>query len=127
MYLERNEPSFFERYAEMIGVFFSIFIVLAGGIPSLVRWNKHRKKDRIDKYYIRLLEIEKNVENFKTTDECERYLKEITELRRNAFKQLINEKLIADESFRIFINLAESTIELLNNKMISLKIRDVTL
>ncbi|MBW8050372.1 MAG: TAXI family TRAP transporter solute-binding subunit [Cytophagales bacterium] len=121
MYLERNEPSFFERYAEMIGVFFSIFIVLAGGIPSLVRWNKHRKKDRIDKYYIRLLEIEQNVENFKTTDECERYLKEITELRRNAFKQLINEKLIADESFRIFINLAESTIELLNNKMISLK------
>jgi len=85
------------------------------------RFMKILFKERIDKYYIRLLEIEQNVENFKTNHECERYLKEITELRRNAFKQLINEKLIADESFRIFINLAERTIELLKNKTIALE------
>lgn len=88
-FLERDQPSFFERYAEAFGVIFSILVVAFGGFTSL----KKIRKERIDKYY-------KRVMNCKNVDELE-------ELSNEAVSQLQNEKLTADESFTIFLNLVE--------------------
>ena len=87
--LPLNQPSFFERYAEAFGVIFSILVVAFGGFTSL----KKIRKERIDKYY-------KRVMNCKNVDELE-------ELSNEAVSQLQNEKLTADESFTIFLNLVE--------------------
>ena len=51
-YLARNEPSIFERYAELAGVIFSILVVVVGFLASARR----RRKDRIDKYYLLAME-----------------------------------------------------------------------
>ncbi len=88
-YLERDKPSFFERYAEVFGVIFSIMVVLYGAFTSL----KKIRKERIDKYYKRAMEIQT--------------LEELDELSQEAVRQLQNEKLTADESFTIFLNLVD--------------------
>jgi TRAP-type uncharacterized transport system substrate-binding protein len=88
-FLERDQPSFFERYAEAFGVIFSILIVLYGGLTSL----RKIRKERIDKYYKKVMVCES--------------VSELEELSNDAVKQLQNEKLTADESFTIFLNLVE--------------------
>lgn len=88
-YFKRDEPSFFERYAEAFGVIISILVVLFGAFTSL----KKIRKERIDKYYKRVMLCE-------NTDELE-------ELSNEAVSQLQQEKLTADESFTIFLNLVE--------------------
>jgi len=88
-YLKRDEPSFFERYAEAFGVVFSILVVLYGAITSL----KKIRKERIDKYYKRVMVCDS--------------INELENLSQEAVQQLQNEKLSADESFTIFLNLIE--------------------
>ena len=88
-YLDRDQPSFFERYAEAFGVIFSILVVLFGGLTSI----RKIRKERIDKYYKRVVAC---------TD-----VHELEEISNEAVMQLQNEKLTADESFTIFLNLVE--------------------
>lgn len=88
-FLERDQPSFFIRYAEAFGVIFSILIVLYGGITSL----KKIRKERIDKYFKKVMECQNT--------------QELEELSNEAVRQLQSEKLTADESFTIFLNLVE--------------------
>jgi TRAP transporter TAXI family solute receptor len=117
-YLERNQPSFFERYAELIGVIFSIVIVLYGAVVSMQEQMKRKRKDRIDVYYNKVLDVEMSLEKG-TLKDPGRAVKELNELKRHAFRQLINEKLAANESFRIFIELANETIEKISNKKLA--------
>jgi len=108
-YLERDKPSFYERYAELFGVIFSIIIAFITGIVALARWNMLRKKNRIDQFYDEILDIQKKVQNFQTTEDCSKAVDSLRILRRNAFEQLIDEKLLANESFRIFITFIQDT------------------
>lgn len=97
-YLQRNEPSFFERYAEAFGVIFSILVVMFGGLTSI----KKIRKERIDKYYKRVMACKNTVE--------------LENISNEAVRQLQNEKLTADESFTIFLNLVEKRRhEIVNN------------
>ena len=100
-YLRRNEPTFFVRYAEAFGVIFSILVVAIGGLTSM----RKIRKERIDKYY-------KRVMNCKD-------IKELDEIADEAVQQLQNEKLTADESFTIFLNLVDKRKrEIENNPII---------
>ena len=88
-YLDRNEPSFFERYAEAFGVIFSILVVLVGIISSL----KRIKKERIDVYYKKAMTLQ-NVNDLRA-------------LESKAIDQLEKDRLSADESFSIFLKIVE--------------------
>jgi len=99
-YLARDQPSFFERYAEAFGVIFSILVVLYGGLTSL----KKIRKERIDKYYKKVMICTS--------------IAELESLSSKAVEQLQSEKLTADESFTIFLNLVEKRRhEIENNPM----------
>jgi hypothetical protein len=88
-YLDRNEPSFFERYAEAFGVVFSIIVVFAGILSSL----KRLKKERIDKYYRQAMKIDN--------------LEDLNKLEEKAIDHLEKDRLSADESFSIFLKIIE--------------------
>lgn len=56
IYLDRDEPGHFERYAELFGVVFSIILTLVSGLISLSKWQSQKKKDRADIFYKDLIE-----------------------------------------------------------------------
>jgi len=102
-YLERNEPSLVERYAETVSMVAYIMVLLLSGMVGFARWRARRKKDRIDVFYIRVMEIQQRARG----EDAQLLLQELFELEREAFASLIGEKLAADESFRIFTDLLE--------------------
>jgi len=99
-YLKRDQPSFLERYAEAIGVIFSVLVVLYGGFTSI----KKIRKERIDKYYKKVMLCDN--------------LAELKKLSNEAVNQLQNEKLTADESFTIFLSLVEKRRQEIENNPI---------
>jgi len=99
-FLMRNQPSFFERYAEAFGVIFSVLVVLFGGFTSI----KKIRKERIDKYYKKVMLCND--------------LDQLEDLSNDAVRQLQNEKLTADESFTIFLNLVEKRRSEIENRAI---------
>lgn len=100
-YLHRDEPGLLERYAETINLLvYIVFLLLSAGV-ALYRWRLHRKKDRIDTFYVRALGIQEQANG----DNTEELLVQLSALEQEAFKSLIDEKLSANESFRIFTDL----------------------
>ncbi len=105
-YLERDEPSLLERYAESVNLLVYLFILLLTGVVAAMRWRAQRKKDRVDTFYARVLTLRRQ-DNQPATDR----LRTLDDLEEEAYRLLIAEKLAADESFRIFADLVKTTRE----------------
>ncbi len=100
-YLHRDEPSLLERYAESINLLVYMVFLLLSAVVAFARWRLHRKKDRIDTFYVRALGIQEQAHNGDHTE----LLEQLDALEQEAFRSLIAEKLAANESFRIFTDL----------------------
>lgn len=116
-YLDRDEPGFFERYAELAGVVLSITIAITSGLISLIKWQAQKKKDKIDIFYEELLAVKNAVPNFKQVKEVVQKIKEIQLSQNKAFEMLISEELVANDSFRIYMDLSRETINDLKTKL----------
>ncbi|MEM6829409.1 MAG: TAXI family TRAP transporter solute-binding subunit [Bacteroidota bacterium] len=117
VFLDRDEPSFFERYAELGGVIFSIVIAMIGGIVSLTKWQAQKKKDKVDEFYEELLTVKNAIPKIKEVKEGLKQIKLVQESQNRAFEMLISEELIADDSFRIYMELSKETIAELRSRM----------
>lgn len=104
-FLERDEPSLLERYAETINMLVYVTALLLTGLVAAARWRARRKKDRADVFYARVLAIRGRSE----AEPAAHLLAELDAVEREAFQMLIDEKLAANESFRIFTDLLERT------------------
>jgi len=69
-----------------------------------------RRKNRIDRYYAAAIEIRDSVDDEASSSERGQAIIKIRELQNRAFDQLVDEKLGADESFRIFITLSNDVL-----------------
>ncbi len=102
-YYQRDEPGFLITYAELMGFILSVLVFLFAAFVSLREAVLRRKKNRIDVYYTRLDEILTELRTAAPSlgrlDELDL---ELSEMQRRAFRQLVDERLRADESFRIF-------------------------
>ncbi|HHP7241918.1 MAG TPA: TAXI family TRAP transporter solute-binding subunit [Cyclobacteriaceae bacterium] len=107
IYLDRDEPTFLERYAELGGVLFSILVAVISAFVSLARWQKQKKKDRVDIFYKDLMDIKERIGQIKSVKHGIKEIKKIEESKNTAFKMLINEQLTADDSFRIYMELSK--------------------
>ena len=116
-YLDRDEPGFVERYAELGGVVFSIVIALGSGIISLTKWQVQRKKDKIDEFYKDLMEVKNVTPYIKTMNEGLEKIQFVKKAQNKAFTMLIEEELVANESFRIYMELSKETINELRIRM----------
>lgn len=102
-YFRRDQPSFFERYADILALVFSIAVVIYAGFQA-IRSNIHkRKKERIDHYFLEFLDIRSgNVTNAEK-------IKLMDDLFQLALVQMTTEKLdIAD--FHIFSRLLQQEL-----------------
>ena len=100
-YLERDEPGFLERYAESLNFIVYLSFLVLTGVVALARWQARRKKNRVDTFYAKVLEIRERA----ARESKEELLEELGALEKEAFGLLISERLAADESFRIFTEL----------------------
>lgn len=121
IFLEREEPSFIERYAELGGVILSIIIALWSGIVSLTKWQAQKKKDKIDEFYEDLMNIKNGIARLDTVGDGMKRVKRVQAAQNKAFEMLIAEKLVANDSFRIYMELSKETINELRGKMRILK------
>lgn len=123
IFLDREEPSFIERYAELGGVILSIIIALWSGILSLTKWQAQKKKDKIDEFYEDLMNIKNGISRIDTIAEGMKRVKRVQVAQNKAFEMLIAEKLVANDSFRIYMELSKETISELRGKMRILKVK----
>lgn len=116
-YLNRNQPSFWERYSELVGLAVSILAVIAGAISTSYHKLKQRKKDRIDEYYKRIIEIDDRAHALSVThQELESMLVELSHIRKRAFQLLVSERIEANDAFIIFLLLMQATVQRIDSE-----------
>lgn len=110
-YLDKDEPTLLERYAEVIGVLFSVMIALISALLSLAKWKNQTKKDRIDVFYEKIIGIKKGMPKLRSSREVKEKILVLQREQDKAFELLIDEKLQANESFRIYMELNKEIIQ----------------
>ena len=120
-FLARDEPSFVERYAELGGVILSLIVASWSGLVSLAKWQAQKKKDRIDEFYEDLITTKNHIPQLQKLSEVAERIKHVKSQQNKAFELLISEELVANESFRIYMELSKETLNDLKSKMRSIK------
>lgn len=113
-YTERDAPTVYERYSGIAEVAVTVLIALIGAVFAGVRIFRMRRKNRIDVFYSDAMAIRQSINDSATNDERVAAARKIRELQTKAFEMLVDEKLAADESFRIFISLSNDVLQELN-------------
>ena len=98
-YRAREEPSFLERYAEVIGLNLSGSIALVSGLVALRRWRAQSRKDRLDDYYAKVIELRGALAA--PQSEPSELRAALRKIQAEAFRLLIDEKVVANEAFSI--------------------------
>lgn len=101
-YYNRNEPGFLVRYAEVIGLLASLGFTAYGMIRTGQRWLLQRQKDRIDAYYSQLNGLLDKMLKPLTLEQVRGVEVQLQRIRSTALNLLAKERLLPDQSFRIF-------------------------
>ena len=109
-YIQRDAPSVYERYSGIAEVAVTLLVgVISAGFAGM-RIYHMRRKNLIDTFYSAVIEIKKSIDETTTTQQREDRADNIRALQLEAFDLLVDEKLAADESFRIFITLSNDVL-----------------
>ena len=110
-YIKRDEPTFIERYSGVGEVLVALVVAFVSAGVALVKIYRVRRKNRLDKFLVEVIKIRNTVGPQSSEAERAEAIEKIKALKDYGFEQLVDEKLAADESFRIFIELTNSTID----------------
>lgn len=109
-YLERNEPSWLERYSGIGEVLVALLVAAVSGVFAAINVYRRRRKNRIDVFYKDVYELLEGIDDSSGAMDKEIARDKLRALQKKAFDMLVAEKLAADESFRIFITLSNDAI-----------------
>jgi TRAP-type uncharacterized transport system substrate-binding protein len=109
-YTQRNAPSVYERYSGLAEVGITILIALISAALGGLRIYRMRRKNRIDTFYSDVIAIKNSIDEAISDQDRQNKSAEIQALQDRAFELLVDEKLAADESFRIFITLSNDVL-----------------
>jgi hypothetical protein len=110
-FLQREAPTIYERYSGVAEVAVTIFIGLLSGAFAIMRIYNIRRKNRIDVFYKDAIALRNTIDSTSTPYARKVAIDKVRELQATAFDLLVNERVAADESFRIFITLSNDIIE----------------
>lgn len=105
-YLQRDEPTIYERYSGVAEVMVTLFVALVSAIFAGTRMYRFARKNRIDTFYKRAMDIRNLAAEDSSEESRQAARAKLTALQDEAFHLLIHERLAADESFRIFMDLS---------------------
>lgn len=106
-YLRRDQPTFFERYSDVIALVLSMTAILYGAIQTIRNTLARRKKEQVDLYFLDFLEIrsDKNMS-------IDLKVKRLDALFQRAVEQMTNEKLEKSD-FHIISRLIQQELTML--------------
>ena len=110
-YEQRDAPTIYERYSGVAEVIVTLLITLFSAAFAATRMFKLRRKNRIDTFYAKVMEIRSQTVGVESYEVRAAATTSLRALQTTAFEQLIDEKLAADESFRIFLSLSNDVIQ----------------
>ena len=123
-YLQRSEPTVYERYSGIAEVAVTIIVAFGSAIFASVRIYTMRRKNRIDAFYTRTIALSRSADDTTDAAELQKIIEEVRGLQSTAFDLLVDEKLAADDSFRIFITLSNDVLRQLEDAGQQLRISD---
>ena len=109
-FTQRDAPTFYERYSGVAEVLVTLVIGLISGTYAVIQIYNRRRKNRIDRFYTDVMAIRDSVDERSPASERAAAVERVRALQNEAFGMLIDEKLAADESFRIFVTLSNDII-----------------
>jgi len=124
-YLQRSAPSVYERYSGVAEVGVTLMVALASAFIAGIRILRMRRKNRIDRFYAATIDIRRSIKDSNDPVEHQQAIARVRELQDEAFGLLVDEKLAADESFRIFITLSNDVLRQLGASSTDHQLSDV--
>ena len=109
-YLQRSEPTVYERYSGVAEVAVTLIIALVSALYAVLSVLRARRKNRIDRFYLEIIDIRNSCKGSTDAAELQQAIVRIEQLQDEAFDLLVHEKLAADESFRIFVTLSNDVL-----------------
>ena len=109
-FAQRDAPDIYERYSGVAEVVVTLLAATVSGLFAAVQIYHRRRKNRIDRFYEAAMNIRKALNDDSSPAEKAAAIEQLRKLQDNAFELLVDEKLAADESFRIFITLSNDLI-----------------
>lgn len=123
-YLQRDAPSIYERYSGIAEVVATVVIGLGSALFAMFRIFKMRRKNLIDTFYTQTITLQRAVNDSTSPAERESIVNEVRKLQSEAFDLLVDEKLSADDSFRIFITLSNDVLRQLEDPTVPIRTSD---
>ena len=120
-FLERYNPSFFEKYADVFSAVVTVIVAIASSFYTFTQWQKSRKKNKIDTFYKELLAYRARIVPMETAEELNALQKALKQLQEETINLVVREKLMADESFSIFLNLSKIVMEEIQVRKLEIK------
>ena len=109
-YLQRSAPTAYERYSGVAEVGVTLIVALGSAMIAGIRIFRMRRKNRIDRFYAAMIDIRRSIKDSNDPAEHRHAIAKVRELQNEAFDLLVDEKLAADESFRIFVTLSNDVL-----------------
>jgi len=123
-YMQRSAPTVYERYSGVAEVVVTLIVALGSASIAGLRVFRMRRKNRIDTFYTQTIELRRSVDESTSPAELARVIADVRALQNTAFDLLVDEKLAADESFRIFITLSNDVLRQLGDNGLQLRAAD---
>ncbi len=115
-YYERDRPTFFERYADMLGLILAIITIIGSAFFGIHQLRRQISERRLDKFRFKLLDLQRRLEftyDLPTLLELEKTLRQLWKDLIEAARQ---NKVRADKEFETLRNMLKETEDELHNK-----------
>ena len=119
-YYDQDNPSFWERYAEVMGLLLSVMMLLASGIWQLKMTLEGKQKNHADMYNLQILKL---IDQINSLQELEK-LKQLRQELFDIFTQVVidlDKDLITPESFQSFTFTWEVALSSIRHQELLLK------
>ena len=116
-FVDRDKPGFLERYVELIALGITLLAALGSGLVALIRYGRQRKKDRVDVYYRKILDLRQRIRSDMNRDALLSISTEVKDVQEEVFALLIDERVSADETLTIFLDLSNQVLKELEPKL----------
>ena len=100
-YLERDAPGFIERYAEVLAFSVTLLVALVSAGVALIGQRRRNRKDRLDDYFVRVMDIRTRWESGTTNRDSA--LAEAQALQATVIQLLVDERIDADQALVSFL------------------------